>query len=154
MKSAMIAAFSLAVLAGCGPKKTAEAPPMIRPGEDACAECGMIINEVKYAAGQRTAAGEEQLFDDIGDMLDHHVAHGVPPAYWVHDHQDGQWIPATAATYVAAADLKTPMGSGLAAFRARADAEAFAAKQNGKAMAWADVQAFRKAFVLEQQNAR
>lgn len=153
MKRLVLVSGCLVLLvAGCGPAKRADEPPMIRPGQDACAYCGMIVNEVKYAAAQRTAAGEEQVFDDIGDLLDQQAEHGAQALAWVHDFQDASWLRAAEAFYVAAPDLKTPMGSGIAAFRAREAADAFAAGSRGRVLVWAEMPAFRKAFLAAQQQ--
>lgn len=56
--------------AACGNQASAEpAPPTIHYGEDTCDFCGMIISEERFAAGYLTQAGEERIFDDIGNMF-------------------------------------------------------------------------------------
>ncbi|MCB0082360.1 MAG: hypothetical protein KDE47_15580, partial [Caldilineaceae bacterium] len=39
------------IVSACARGDAKPNPPAIRYGEDACAECNMIINDVRYAAG-------------------------------------------------------------------------------------------------------
>lgn len=122
--------------AACRQDPEEATPPPIVYGEDVCDECGMILDQARYAAATLVPEGEgwrPLRFDDIGDMLRYHRAHPVPaPAYWyVHDHASEEWLDGLTASYVRAPQLRTPMASGLAAFASSEAAQAFAAGQEG-----------------------
>jgi hypothetical protein len=68
-------------------------PPTIRYGEDACANCRMLINEAPYACAIETEAGEVRKYDDFNCMfLDSERV--KPMRYWVHHHDkpDSGWM--------------------------------------------------------------
>ena len=68
--AAMVAvALVMALAAACGGSDEATGPPEIVEGRTICDECGMIIDEIRFAASYRTADGTEHRFDDIGGML-------------------------------------------------------------------------------------
>ncbi len=101
--------------------------PAIHYGRDACARCGMIIGEERFAAGYVGADGETVAFDDLGEFL---TAVSKDPALvaksHVHDAQDGRWLRASQAVFVKLSGLATPMGSGYAAFGSEAEAKDYA----------------------------
>ena len=128
------------LLAACGGESNLEAPPEIRYGEDICEQCGMIINEARYAASYTTTAGDVRLFDDVGGMLLHDVQNQEDVhVYWVHDFNSEEWVKAETAVYVLNDDLASPMGWGLAAFAKTADAEQFMAENGGILTTWDDL---------------
>lgn len=135
----------LVVLAACGGPAT-PAPVKIRFGETTCAECGMIINQAKYASSfaYEESAGRFQslAFDDIGDMLAHMHARPelIPVGVWVHDYNSEEWIDAEAAFFVESNAIKSPMGHGLAAFADKSAAEQFAAEVEGQVFDWDHLQ--------------
>ena len=67
-----VLALALLIVAACGQPATPE-PAKIRFGETMCAECGMIINEPKYASSLAYEESEGRFkslaFDDIGDLI-------------------------------------------------------------------------------------
>jgi copper chaperone NosL len=92
-------------------------PPMLRFGQDRCDACGMIISDPRYAAAARRA-DEVWRFDDIGCLLGHAgpgLATGQTAGY-VHDAETHEWLDAKAATFVRSAQIRTPMGFGIAAY--------------------------------------
>lgn len=101
--------------------------PTIHYGRDACARCGMIISEERFASGYIGTDGETVAFDDLGEFL---AAVSKDPAlvakFYVHDAQAGRWLRASQAVFVKLSGLATPMGSGYAAFASQAEAEDFA----------------------------
>jgi copper chaperone NosL len=127
----LVAAFLLSpfALAACN-RRDMSGPPNLRLGRSECAECGMIINEDRFSGGmtvERDGAVEPLLFDDIGCMLDYmhdHPELRVGAAY-VHDHATRAWVAAGEAVFLCSDETKlaTPMGSGIAAFAAKAVAE-------------------------------
>ncbi len=135
MNTRLLIALALVALTGCG-RSERDGPPTIRYGIDACAHCGMIISDARYAAATIALVDGEQralLFDDIGDQLDYAADHAEikPIRRYVHDHQTRDWVSADAAQYVHAPSLHTPMGSGIAAFASAASAHTFADAHTG-----------------------
>jgi len=51
---------------------------------------------------------------------------------WVHDATTGAWIDGRAATFVSSAEIRTPMGGGILAYRDPADADRAARKFRGR----------------------
>jgi copper chaperone NosL len=130
------------VLAACTGGLATPEPAKIRFGETQCADCGMIINEPKFAASfayEESAGRYKSLaFDDIGDMLAHMRKHPeiMPVGYWVHDYGTEEWIDAATAFFVESDQIRTPMGHGLAALADQGAAEKLAAEVGGKVFDW------------------
>ncbi len=109
------------LLGACRPER-APAPPDLRPGRDECAECGMLISDDRFGAAVLPAGEREfRLFDDISCMLEFardHDTDGPCRAWYVIDHDSRRWIDGASAHYLKADPdrLRTPMGSGVAAF--------------------------------------
>lgn len=133
------------LLAGCSRGQSEIKPPTIRLGEDKCADCDMIINDMRFACAaiHEVSAGdyESLLFDDIGDLVHYLAQHSDQTfaASYVHDYETQAWIEADKAAYVSSPELKTPMASGLLAVSSTSAAQALAAKMNGTVMDWATV---------------
>ncbi len=112
--------------------------PKIVFGRDACSRCGMLVSEARFASGYVDESGNSVIFDDVGEMLS---AAAEDPSFaktvYVTDVEDGDWARADAAVYVRTPSLATPMGSGMAAFKDRARAEAFAKRSGGGVLDWA-----------------
>lgn len=130
-------AFSIALLsllalflAGCG--GTAEGPPEIRYGEDACDQCQMIISEPRFAAAYVTEDGEFRRFDDFGEMFLYAAEREeAVRTFWVHDFDSKEWLEVDSATFVHDPELVTPMGWGIAAFADESAAETYHAENGG-----------------------
>jgi copper chaperone NosL len=138
----IVLSAAMLLLAACSAALVEPAAPEIHYGEDMCSDCGMIINEPRFAASYAAEQGEGAyqtfIFDDIGDML-HHMQQNLTltgAGWWVHDYESEEWIDATTAWFVVGEGIKTPMGHGLAAFAAQAEAEALAAEVGGKVLDW------------------
>jgi copper chaperone NosL len=131
----LTAVLALALTA-CGTAADAEpTPPTIHYGEDICEFCGMIVSEERHAAAYVTEDGHGHSFDDIGDMVQAHLAtQEAVVALFVHDYQEEAWIRAETAHYVQSDKLTTPMASGLAAFTSSEEAQALAADLQGKVL--------------------
>jgi copper chaperone NosL len=130
------------LISACAAGSAEPAAPKIHYGEDICSECGMIINDPRFAAAYAANEGEGAyqtfIFDDIGDML-HHIQKNLTLAgagWWVHDYQSEEWIDATTAWFVVSDAIKSPMGHGLAAFATEDAAAQFAAEVNGQVFDW------------------
>lgn len=132
----------LLTLAGCTVRSVAPTAPTIHFGEDMCSDCGMIINDPRFAAAYAAQQGEGSyqtfIFDDIGDML-HHMQQNLTltgAGWWVHDYNSEEWIDATAAFYVVGEEIKTPMNHGIAAFAEEEAANSFAAEMQATVLDW------------------
>jgi copper chaperone NosL len=130
------------LLAACSSQPVQPMAPEIHYGEDMCSDCGMIINEPRfaasYAAEQGEGAYETFIFDDIGDML-HHMQQNLTllgVGWWVHDYESEEWIDATTAYYVVSEQIKSPMHHGMAAFATQGAADKFASDLDGQVFDW------------------
>lgn len=134
-----ILALALALLAGCARAPDPTRPPPVRPGRDVCAECGMTLADLRFAAGYYAPDGEVRLFDDLGDLvLFLRKRQERPALVWVHDYETREWIPAAAAAYAVGAEVKGPH-HGIAAFRSEAAARAFAGPIQARVLTWPDL---------------
>lgn len=125
----LLAAF---LLVSCSQAANLDEPPEILYGEDVCDECGMIINEERFAAAYVTEKGEIRRFDDVGGMLLYDQKHQDDVhAYWVHDFDSGAWIDAQEAVIVLDEGLLTPMGWSLAPFATQEQAETYVSENGG-----------------------
>ena len=133
------------LLAGCAPAAKGSEPPEIHYGEDLCSDCGMIINEPRFASGYTYEAEpgrfESFIFDDIGDMLLHMQKKQAlkPVGWWVHDFDSEEWIDATAAYYVMSDQIKTPMFHGIIAYKDQAAAQQKADEVGAAVLDWGNV---------------
>jgi copper chaperone NosL len=110
-------------------------PPEIVIDRTACAQCGMLISERRYAAASRSGREEARVFDDIGCLLnDVRGSAHRPELLWFNDAETGQWIlPAAAPAFIRASSIRTPMGGGTLAF-GTLDAARRAAARGGAAL--------------------
>ncbi len=148
------AACWAAVLGGCG-REEPSGPPAIRMGRDECVKCGMSIVEDRYSCGILALDNghlDYQLFDDIGDMLDHERANPglVIKKRYVHDANTRAWHEAERCTFTYAESVHTPMASGLSAFGDEAAAKAQAGKAGGRVLTFEQAAAFRVAWRIER----
>ncbi|MCB8945732.1 MAG: nitrous oxide reductase accessory protein NosL [Ardenticatenaceae bacterium] len=131
-KVTLLALTMMLFLAACGASSNLDEPPDILYGQDVCDECGMIINEARFAASYVTTTGVVRRFDDIGNMLLYDAKHQEDVhVYWVHDFHSQAWINAEKATLVLNPDLVTPMGWSLAAFAQATAADVYVAEFGG-----------------------
>lgn len=142
MRRLMALAVAVAVLtlaAGCG-GESASGPPDIEYGRDVCDQCHMIISEPRFAAAFRDADGKPFVFDDISEMLVYLSTRELPAEdrVWVHDYETEEWLDAPAAWYVRG-QIATPMGGGIVAFSAEAEARTFAGERDGEVLSWTEV---------------
>lgn len=126
-------------LAAC--RAGAAEPVAIDPAHDACAECRMLISDVRLAAQVVTPGEEPQLFDDIGCLRAYLKTHASPQgaAVYVADHLSGRWVPAGAAIYTQSSARITTMGSGILAHADIASRDRDPAASGGQALRASDV---------------
>ncbi len=140
--------------AGCGESEV-NGPPPTKLGHDPCAECDMIVNEDRYAAGavvKKDGHAEHQSFDDTGCMLDHAREHPelVFTQWFVRDAKTRQWLPAASAHFVMSEQIHTPMGSGIAAYSSNAEASEAARQFAGLVIDWSALPAARQKFMEDR----
>ncbi|MCK9518567.1 MAG: nitrous oxide reductase accessory protein NosL, partial [Dehalococcoidia bacterium] len=94
------------------------AEPTIHLGEEPCATCGMIIDDVRFAAGWIDSRGREEHFDDIGCLLERIAEHEPPEStrYFIHAYNGDGWLRAEEAHYAISETIRSPMAYGVAAF--------------------------------------
>ncbi len=105
------------VLSACGTAER-DAPPDLVAGREACLECGMLINELRFASGYVDSEGISHGFDDLGCLARHvetDAGPGPAPTIWVMDFEKHEWRRATDAWFVRGDSALTPMGYGIVA---------------------------------------
>ncbi|HVL69050.1 MAG TPA: nitrous oxide reductase accessory protein NosL [Vicinamibacterales bacterium] len=128
---AVVAVAAAALAVGCG--ASADGPPHIEVDRTSCSHCSMLISEPRYAAAYQPAQGDARVFDDVGCLLDAaRQEAGAPRRFWFNDAADGTWINGPDATFVLAADIRTPMSGGVVAYRTRAAADEAASRHRGE----------------------
>ncbi len=137
----LLLGFLLILFAACNSAADSDpTPPEIYYGQDMCEFCGMIVSEERYAAGYVTPAGQEYIFDDIGDLIQQRLQNPEEAAaIFVHDYLDHTWIQAQTAHYTLSKNLPTPMLSGLAAFSTAEQAQNFAQEKDGQVFTFAEL---------------
>ena len=142
MRRTLLIATAVALLAAACGTADAAGPPDIQYGRDLCIQCGMIIDDPRFAAAYRTADGTEKKFDDVGDMLVYMRATGDDPqreAVWVHDFETEAWVLASDAHFVPTRSVVSPMGHSILAFAEADRATAFAVDVGGEVIPWSTV---------------
>lgn len=112
------------------------APAAVALGQDACAQCRMVVVSLATAA-QVVAPGEEpRFFDEIGCLRDYlgDVALARDAAVYVADHRTHAWVDAGHAVFTRTA-VSTPMASGLLAHADEASRDADPAARQGSSVA-------------------
>lgn len=135
MKFAFLTVLVLVgMLAGCAKKEVAAQP--IDEAVDTCAKCHMGVKNTGYAAQYITEDNKSVKFDDIGCMEKYANEHtDVKIAgKFIQDANSKEWVKYEEATYVLAADVPTPMGYGVHAFKDKAEAEKFATDKKGNVL--------------------
>lgn len=133
----VILALLVVSIGGCASADAAPQPPTIRYGVDVSDECGMIIDDPRFAVAALPTHGDPLLFDDLGDFLSYHQSRQPSlRAVFVHDFQTREWILADQAWHVASPKIITPMDAGLASFADESTAQAEAARLEGQVLDW------------------
>ncbi len=133
---------AMVILAGaCGSDDGDSGAPEIVEGRTMCDECGMLIDDVRFAASYRTPDGQERRFDDIGGMLTQGQRNGLleTAEIWVHDYESGEPLAVAEATFVISDDIMTPMGWGILAFRSADEAHRQADTHGTSVLSWSDL---------------
>lgn len=126
---ATVACLVVALLAvACAPAGGEPKPPDIAYGRDMCEQCGMIIDDARFAAALILENGKALKFDDAGEMFAYQIEHSDQPvlAWFVHDYEDQSWLRGENAFFVLSKKVRSPMGTGVAVFMRRPAAEKLA----------------------------
>jgi copper chaperone NosL len=125
-------------IAGCGGGEATENPPEINFGRDICIECGMIIDDPRFAASYRLEDGSEKVFDDLGGLIIQGRETGEleSAVVWVSDFDEEVFIEAETAHFVPTLGVSSPMGHGILAFADMERAMKAATDLGGEVIAW------------------
>lgn len=132
------AVLSLASLSGCD-SQSADGPPTILLGDSVCDQCNMIISDQRWATATIVdgARGPEPLlFDDFNCQVNYEVEHEnlTVLARWSFSHTTKAPVRSEDAAFLMSPNLRTPMGSRVAAFSSESEAEALKAELTGDVM--------------------
>lgn len=132
-----------ALLAGCD-----AGPRPIRYGRDECAECKMTLVDQHYGAEFITARGRVYTFDDLNCLTAHLRRPGIQSgagtqSVVVDFKRPNAFIAVGQAWFLQHPGLRSPMGSGLAAFASEAELDLVRRELGGggRVLRWSDVQA-------------
>ena len=118
----------------------ASGPEPIAYGRDSCASCRMLLSRPGFAGELRAPDGTLTKYDDVGCLLRAlAAAHHEMPEAWVEDHAGGGFVSLLSAYVVRGPSDGTPMGSGLVAFAAADEAQAYGTAHAARVMTLADV---------------
>jgi nitrous oxide reductase accessory protein NosL len=132
--------FALLVLLGACSRGAPPKPVDITEG-DTCAYCKKPIADMRFAAELATKDGFIRKFDDIGCMIEHSKKgnRNAIAAFFAVDHDKKNWMKAEDMSYLRSKNLKTPGGSGIAAFADRSRTQALATQFQGEAVSFEDL---------------
>lgn len=141
MRKSLITGVLLALALGACSSTVATGPPDIDYGRDICEQCGMSIDDERFAAGYRLPDGTERVFDDVGGLL---VFVKDSPELddadvWVHDYETKVWVRGDEAYFVPTDEVTSPMGFGILCFSDEGRAASFAAKAGDDVLDWESV---------------
>jgi len=113
-------------------------PPEINYGRDICIECGMIVDDPRFAAAYHLDDGTEKKFDDLGGLIINGRESGElsEADVWVSDFDNEVLIEANSAYFVPTLGVVSPMGHGILAFSDLSRAEATASELYGEVITW------------------
>ena len=118
-------------------------PEPLQYGSDACYFCKMTLMDNKFGAELVTRKGKVYKFDDVSCMLnfyhsgfeDQDFAHKLIVTY----EKPGTLIPVEDAFYLKSGEIRSPMGSEVAAFETMESLSTYTKKWNGIYLAWGEV---------------
>lgn len=119
-------------------------PEPLQYGKDVCHFCKMTLMDKKFGAELVTHKGKIYRFDDLNCMLNfYNSGYEAPETFQyklvVDFSNPGQLIDAGNAFYLKSSDLRTPMGSEVAAFASKSSLDTHKKEMNGIFLAWGEV---------------
>ncbi len=141
MRKAVIISVLLALTLGACGTTAANGPPEIDYGRDICEQCGMSIDDERFAAGYRLSDGTERIFDDVGGLLvfGKDSAELDDAEVWVHDYASEMWVRSEDAYFVQTNEVTSPMGFSILCFSDEDRAASFAVKAGDDVLTWDSV---------------
>ncbi len=136
----MIVVGLLLILSACSSDKPREIS-----SNDVCKACNMGVTDVKYAAQLVKDNGDQEVFDDIGCLMEYmmDIDSSEVSAAFVMDVSKKKWVNAEKATYVYAETNSTPMNYGVIAFDSKKSAEKWVDEQEiGELLTYDDLHDF------------
>lgn len=139
MKRFILLGIITALLISCN-----ASPQNIEYGTDACHYCNMAIVDRQHASQVVTTKGKAFKYDAIECMihsLQDELKETEIALYLTADfNQPGQLIDATMATYLVSAQIQSPMGANLSAFKNQKAAQKVKEKFTGELFSWEEIQ--------------
>lgn len=125
----------ISILAACGDKEEVK-PVAINEETDICTVCNMQVVDDQFATQIILENGKSLVFDDIGCMYQwvEENANQKIAAQFVRDYNDKNWVSKDDAIYVYNPSIITPMAYNVISFTDKADAEKFAADNEGSTL--------------------
>lgn len=116
-------------------------PKPIKFGHDNCAYCKMGISDPRFGAELLTKKGRNYKFDDLhclkGFLDDKIIPEDQVHSLWVIDFsQPEELIDAKVSLFIQNGELKSPMGSNIAAFKNKSDLDEYYSKNGGQTLTW------------------
>ena len=126
------------LIPGCE-NQTAVGPPAVLLGDSVCRQCNMILSDERWATAmivEGPRGPEPRLFDDFNCQVNYEVENPelVVLARWSHSYATRRWIHTEEAGFLLSPNLRTPMGSQVAAFASPSELENAKAELAGEAM--------------------
>lgn len=143
IRTSAVALFCL-TLAACN-----VAPEPLQFGKDGCHHCKMTLMDNKFGAEILTSKGKVYKFDDVNCMLNFHnsgkvAADEIAEVLVIDFSSPGKLINAQKAFYIKSPEIRSPMGSEVAAFETNAELEKINAAWNGEKLDWASLEILLK----------
>ena len=110
-------------------------------GNDNCDYCKMTISDTRYGAELLTQKGRVYKFDDLhcmkGFLDDEIVAEDQVHSLWIVDFSNPENLIKAETSFLLHNDeLKSPMGSNIAAFGSEVDVNEYHTEYSGKILTW------------------
>ncbi|MBK9400491.1 MAG: nitrous oxide reductase accessory protein NosL [Bacteroidetes bacterium] len=123
-KMAMII-MTTAFISSC----SAQGPAPIQFGKDECSHCKMTLTDQKFGAEIITTTNKVYKYDDVNCLVNYlkaypEVEKNVKTIYIVDYSNAGNFIPINEALLLYSEEIRSPMGSSIAAFSSKPDREA------------------------------
>lgn len=116
-------------------------PRPLVAGRDVCHNCKMPIADLRFGAELVSTKGKVHVFDDLNCMVHFMGRAAHKETQWEHVmavdfNQPGKVIDTQTSIFVYNTEMRTPMNSGVAAFRLSSEAMAFIDSTGGVLKSW------------------
>jgi copper chaperone NosL len=131
--------FSLALLQGCSVK-----PEPLVYGKDMCHACKMTLVDAKYGAEILTKKGKIYKFDDVNCLVnfytsDYEERSNIQQVLVIDFATQEKLIDVNTAHFVRSESIRSPMGSGVAAFSTTEGLNSYNNQWSGELLTWDEV---------------